>query len=433
MIACNTEVTDGMVVSNQSEKVKEAVKWGLDFHLINHPLDCPICDQAGECGLQDQYMKFGQYDPEMGEAKVKKRKVVDLGPRVVLDSERCILCSRCVRFTDEVTGTSELGIFNRGDRAEIGTHEDKALNNDYSVNVVDICPVGALTSKGFRFKQRVWYLDHKKSVCPGCSTGCNVNVYYNEKGHFRVKPEYNAEINQYWMCDNGRDTLEHVNRDKRLLKGSVKDSMGQKWMPAGSVAKAASERLKQYDANEIAVVMTGQYTLEEYQASFTSFIKDLGLKNVFHWVNNEDQFEDFDGFLIRGDKNPNTSGLLRLMEENQYSGTWADFQSGLEAGKFKAIIVAGPEIQKDYPGMKDELQKMSKVDTLIWMASNSNPLFESVDYLIPMKTWVEKNGTFINHAGLEQKIKATRNIVSDALSLSQVSYLLAGKELGMES
>ena len=121
------------------------------------------------------------------------------------------------------------------------------------------------------------------------------------------------------------------------------------------------------------------------------------------------------------------------MEENQYSGTWADFQSGLEAGKFKAIIVAGPEIQKDYPGMKDELQKMSKVDTLIWMASNSNPLFESVDYLIPMKTWVEKNGTFINHAGLEQKIKATRNIVSDALSLSQVSYLLAGKELGMES
>ena len=131
-IACNTTVTPGMKVNNASAKVKDAVKWGLDFHLINHPLDCPICDQAGECGLQDQYMKYGQYDSEMGEAKVKKHKVVDLGPRVVLDSERCILCSRCVRFTDEVSKTNELGIFNRGDRAEIGTFEGKPLANNLS-------------------------------------------------------------------------------------------------------------------------------------------------------------------------------------------------------------------------------------------------------------------------------------------------------------
>src|ERR1700761_3641144 len=153
-IACNTEVKEGMVVNNTSDQVKDTVQWGLDFHLINHPLDCPICDQAGECGLQDQYMQFGKYDPEMAERKVKKHKVVDLGPTVVLDSERCILCSRCVRFTEEVSKTSEIGIF-----------KEKPLKNNYSLNTVDICPVGALTSKDFRFRQRVWYLKDADTVC----------------------------------------------------------------------------------------------------------------------------------------------------------------------------------------------------------------------------------------------------------------------------
>src|SRR3954466_15735638 len=220
-IACNTEVKDGMVITNQTEEVKETVKWGLDFHLINHPLDCPICDQAGECGLQDQYMQFGKYDPEMAETKVKKHKVIDLGPTVVLDSERCILCSRCVRFTDEVSKTNELGIFNRGDRSEIGTVQGKPLDNNYSLNTVDICPVGALTSKDFRFRQRVWYLKEADSICPGCSTGCSVKVHYNEEGLWRVKPRENKEVNGHWMCDVGRDTYKFVNLKARLLSGRI--------------------------------------------------------------------------------------------------------------------------------------------------------------------------------------------------------------------
>ena len=226
-IACNTPVQDGMVISNQSEMVKDAVKWGLDFHLINHPLDCPICDQAGECGLQDQYMQFGQYDPEMGKQKVKKRKVVDLGERVVLDSERCILCSRCVRFTEEVSKTNELGIFNRGDRSEIGTFEDKPLNNKYSVNTVDICPVGALTSKDFRFRQRVWFLKDKPSVCTGCSTGCSIDVYYNKEGVWRVKPRH-SEVNGYWMCDEGREIYKSVNHFKTEYTGERDSKKTQK-------------------------------------------------------------------------------------------------------------------------------------------------------------------------------------------------------------
>src|SRR5690606_20409704 len=222
-IACNTVITDGMVITNQSEPVKEAVRWGMDFHLINHPLDCPICDQAGECGLQEQYMAYGQYDPEMAEPKVKKRKVVDLGPTVVLDSERCSLCSRCVRFTDEASKTHELGIFNRGDHSEIGTFDGKPLDNKYSLNTVDICPVGALTSKDFRFRQRVWYLKEVDTICPGCSTGCSVKVHFNEEGLWRVKPRHNPEVNGYWMCDEGRDTYKYANKKFRLLSASKKD------------------------------------------------------------------------------------------------------------------------------------------------------------------------------------------------------------------
>lgn len=171
-------------------------------------------------------MKFGQYDPEMAERKVKKRKVVDLGDRVVLDSERCILCSRCVRFTDEVSKTNELGIFNRGDRSEIGTFDDKPLNNPYSINTVDICPVGALTSKDFRFRQRVWYLKEKQTVCNGCSTGCNIKAYYNEEGVFRVKPVFNESINGYWMCDKGREVYKFVNKENRLTMAQKKTSEG---------------------------------------------------------------------------------------------------------------------------------------------------------------------------------------------------------------
>ena len=231
-IACNTEVKQGMKISNQTKKVKEAVRWGLEYHLINHPLDCPICDQAGECALQDQYMKFASYDSSMSSAKVKKRKVVDLGPEIVLDTERCILCSRCVRFTDEVSKTHELGIFNRGDKSEIGTFKDRALDNNYSLNTVDICPVGALTSKDFRFKQRVWYLKTKESICTGCSTACNIYVDYNEEGLWRVRPRFNEKINGHWMCDQGRYLYKNSNRKSRLLtalrgtEGQIGDQIG---------------------------------------------------------------------------------------------------------------------------------------------------------------------------------------------------------------
>ena len=216
-IACNTSVREGMVVHTRSERVRRAAQQILEMHLINHPVDCPICDQAGECGLQDQYMNYGLYESEVSQSdKVHKAKVQVIGPRVVLDKERCVLCSRCVRFCDEVTRTGELGIFNRGDRAEIGVAPGRQLDNAYSLNTVDICPVGALTSLDFRFRKRVWLLRSTPSICHGCATGCNVRVDHEAGTVYRLKPRRNPAVNGSWMCDEGRDTYRELHVASRL-------------------------------------------------------------------------------------------------------------------------------------------------------------------------------------------------------------------------
>lgn len=430
-IACNTLVTEGMKINNTSQKVKEAAKWGLDFHLINHPLDCPICDQAGECGLQDQYMEFGKYDPEMAEKKVKKHKVVDLGPTVVLDTERCILCSRCVRFTTEVSKTEELGIFNRGDRSEIGTFDGKPLDNKYSLNTVDICPVGALTSKDFRFRQRVWYLKDENTVCNGCSAGCNVKVYFNKEGFFRVKPVYNEQVNGYWMCDEGRDLYKFVNREARYTKARVKTAAGWNELLPGAAAKQAAGLVKgQGDA--VALVLTGQYTTEEYESAVATFTRETGSKRVYHWLNNPDSINDFDGILRRGDKNPNTKGLLKVLKAQGINTQWSDLVSGLNSGAIKTVVVAGPENLQFFPDMKEKAQLFAKAQNTIWLQAPRTAAIDEADgnaIIIPMKSYVEKDGTFTNHADIEQKFQKVTTVVSEALTLAEAMQLLAGQNL----
>src|SRR3989338_3943604 len=220
-IACYTPVADGMVVHTGSDKTLKARQEVLEFLLANHPLDCPVCDQAGESELQNYYMDHGRYEARFAEQKVKKtKKATPIGPTVMLDQERCILCSRCVRFTDEISKTSELGIFNRGDHAELDVAPGQALDNPYAGNVVDICPVGALTDRDFRFKARVWYLSSSPSVCPGCSRGCNIDIHYvldrpylaDGARVMRLKPRYNPDVNQWWMCDEGRYAYKAIDQ-----------------------------------------------------------------------------------------------------------------------------------------------------------------------------------------------------------------------------
>jgi NADH-quinone oxidoreductase subunit G len=432
-IACNTQVTNGMVVNNNSAKVKDAVKWGLDFHLINHPLDCPICDQAGECGLQDQYMKYGQYDPEMAEPKVKKHKVVDLGTRVVLDTERCILCSRCVRFTDEVSKTNELGIFNRGDRSEIGTFNGKKLDNKYSLNTVDICPVGALTSRDFRFRQRVWFLKEAETICTGCSTGCNVKVSYNKDGLFRVKPRLNKDINGYWMCDEGRDVYKFVNKSARLLDGKIGGVKGD-WVLPAVAAKKAGDALRGA-GQSVALVLTGQHTVEEYEAMVSFFKNTVGTSKIYHWMNNPETAESFDGLLLRGDKNPNTKGLLEVLAKHGISTQWKELQDGLQSGQVATVVVAGPENQAVYPDMAAKVAELSKAKKLVWLSAGKNEKLEALEgdvTLVPLKTYIEKDGTFVNYAGVRQTVKKGVTVVANALSLTEVAGLFAGQDVKPE-
>ncbi len=441
-IACNTPVTDGMVVTNQSEMVKDAVKWGLDFHLINHPLDCPICDQAGECGLQDQYMKFGQYDSEMGQAKVKKKKVVDLGEKIVLDTERCILCSRCVRFTEEVSKTNELGIFNRGDHSEIGTYAGKPLNNDYAVNTVDICPVGALTSKDFRFRQRVWFLKDKPSVCTGCSTGCSVDVYYNKEGMWRVKPRH-SEVNGYWMCDEGREIYKSTNvmttdfvgergsakavkKENRLTQAIHINAGDKNYKTATESLNSLKEKLDSY--SKAALVVTGQYTSEEYDALLGFWKSQFGTDNVYHWANNEAQFNDFDGLLIRGDKNPNTKGLLQALEKHGITAK----KDVTSLSDQDLVVVAGPENQWVYDDIHVIAKALASNKKVIWMSACHVDAAEQAGghfHFIPTKTFAEKSGTFVNFDGREQSFEAVDLFVDQALSLTEAVALLKGESV----
>ncbi len=433
-IACNTEVKDGMVVNNTSDTVKETVRWGLDFHLINHPLDCPICDQAGECGLQDQYMKFGSYDPEMAEKKVKKHKVVDLGPTVVLDSERCILCSRCVRFTDEVSKTHELGIFNRGDRSEIGTVEGKPLDNKYSLNTVDICPVGALTSKDFRFRQRVWYLKEGDTICSGCSTGCNVKVHFNEEGVWRVKPVYNKEVNGHWMCDEGRDTYKHVNLKVRMQAAQVGQSGAWQLIEPAEALRQVGPKIRDLaktgKSDKISLLITGQYTNEEYESLF-KMAKELKISKAYHWFNKAKDKDNFDGILLRGDRNPNTHGLLDAAKAHGIQlGSLEQFSSGASGAEM--AIVAGPEDFAHFPELESILKAAAGAKLLVWLSSGvPNGLSEvsCETFAIPTKTYIEKMGSFTNHAGLKQCFKVATTIVPQALNLSEICELIQGREL----
>jgi NADH-quinone oxidoreductase subunit G len=361
---------------------------------------------------------------------VKKHKVVDLGPTVVLDSERCILCSRCVRFTDEVSKTSELGIFNRGDRSEIGTVHGQPLNNNYSLNTVDICPVGALTSKDFRFRQRVWYLKDSDTICSGCSTGCNVKVYFNEEGLWRVKPRYNKEVNGYWMCDIGRNTYKFVNKKERLTTARI--GHGDHWHEEDPVlaAQIAGEALRKAasSSGSVALVLTGQYTNEEYDALLNVFVREWKVKNVYHWVNNKEHLSDFDGILYRGDKNPNTAGLLAAMKKYSVGEPWEN----LGKKTYDYIVVAGPENQSVYPDLKEKVTSMSSAKNLIWLTACRNSELDRATtqtWQIPLKTYVEKAGTFVNYKGLAQAFPMATTIVPHALTLTEAAELLAGRAI----
>ncbi|MDO8730681.1 MAG: 2Fe-2S iron-sulfur cluster-binding protein, partial [Candidatus Omnitrophota bacterium] len=396
-IACNTPVAEGMVVRTNSQKVVEGQQSVLEFLLINHPLDCPVCDQSGECDLQNFYMQYGRYDARFEEQKQKKPKAVPLGPTIMLDAERCILCSRCVRFTDEISKTGEFGIFNRGDRAVVGLYPGKVLDNNYSGNVADICPVGALTDRDFRFKARVWYLSSAPSVCNGCSQGCNVDVHYvTDRPHLsdgarvmRLKPRPNADVNQWWMCDVGRYGYKFIDQG-RLTKVTHK---GREilW---GEALSQISEGLKQ---GSVAVLASAQLTTEELYLIKKLFGESLGMQVT---ANVQEKPGVADDFLLKADRNPNTAGVQLLGLD---SGSAADLVEKGIAGQIGALWVFGQDLVKLFG--EEKVKKLSeKLGQFIFIGSNENGTSRHAHWVLPSAVYLEKDGTFVNWQKRVQRI-----------------------------
>lgn len=406
VIACNTRVAEGMVISTQSQKAKESQQVVLEFLLANHPLDCPVCDQAGECKLQDYYMDYGLYDAKFDEFKVKKtKKAVSLGPTVNLDQERCILCSRCVRFGDEITKTHDFGIFNRGDHAEINLYPGKELNNKYSGNVVDICPVGALTDKDFRFKMRVWYLGEQESVCPGCSRGCNTEIHYEKSRPYhlkderimRLKPRENQNVNKWWLCDEGRYAYKSIDFN-RLKKVKIRKNGAQEESEWVTTLQSAAEAIKQ-NKSAWALITSAQYTNEELFLQKKLFKDALGWKDIAFRAPGQEGYED--NFLIKKDKNPNTAGAAEILN---VSPDAAGIIEKARKGELKGLYIAHTDLAKAY-GMEILNQIRQKVQIIIYEGPNGNPTADLADFVLPGASYAEIDGTFTNFEGRVQRIR----------------------------
>jgi len=425
-IACNLQVTPGMDVKTDTPEVKNAHKWALEFHLINHPLDCPICDQAGECGLQDYYMKVGKYESQMTRPKVLKPKALDVGSKLVLDTERCILCSRCVRFEEEVTKTGALGIFDRGDRAIIGTMPGEKLTHDYQTNLVDICPVGAFTSSDFRFKQRVWFLKDRPAVCPGCATGCHVDVYSKPQTRtfFRIKPRESA-VNGFWMCDRGRETYQHMNQDRRLRFAFEHRDQKLAQTPLADAVNTLRAKLAATAADDIALLVSAQYTSEEYDALFSYFVKKLGVKKVFQWREPTEKFDTFDGLLLRGDRNANTRGLSEALKKYGFDGSVKNQVDDLARSGAKVVVALSPELPDTFPSLQTQLRGLAELPWVALFTINADAAaVAGFKVLLPMKGFAEKKGSFTNHAGVAGRMDTPFDAPAGICDVAEIIAML---------
>jgi NADH-quinone oxidoreductase subunit G len=396
-IACNTQVTEGMVVHTESDKAKQAHRTTLEFLLVNHPIDCPVCDQAGECYLQDQYMDVGLHDSKVEpEEKVHKRKVVDLGP-IMLDAERCVLCSRCLRFEEHVTGTNSFEFKSRGDHTQIGTFEDRPITHNYAWNLADVCPVGALLSHDFRFKMRVWFLESSDSVCPGCSTGCNIHVDSRDQEVHRLRPRRNVEVNKSWMCDIGRVEYKEIALETRVSAARVRRGSSWEQTSVATALDLVTEKILAAPRGS-AFLATPQATNEDV-FMFKRLSERAGGLLDFRVGNPQDRTQvREDNVLLRADRNPNTTGCLD--QGIGVSGVDA-ILTACASGDVKVLVLQGADLLRD-PGVA---AAVAKVPFVTVMASHEHEALASAHCVLPAALWAEVDGTFTNYQRRVQRIK----------------------------
>jgi len=392
-ISCAQDVAEGMGVRTDSPMAKECRKGVMEFLLINHPLDCPICDQAGECQLQEFSVEYGQGQSRFLEHKVKKPKKEELGPRVTLDAERCILCTRCIRFMKEVAKDDVLGIVERGSYNTIACHPDRILDNNYSLNTVDICPVGALTSTDFRFKMRVWFLKETKTIDVNCATGSNITIGSREDKIYRITPRENNDVNGVWLPDSHRLNFKYVSDERRLQHPTVKGKPVE-WRTAIGIA---AEILKAHSSAQLWLVASGRQTNEEMFLT-TRLIAALGIAKRHDIV---PRVGEADGLLIAADRNPNTSGakLFGICAANPGEDL-KKLVEGVRSGEIKTIVTLGEDLLET--GLTEE--DLKKLDAIIALGLLPNKTTPFATVALPASAWCEKRGSMINGKGRLQRL-----------------------------
>ena len=392
-ISCAQDVSEGMGIRTDSPMVQECRKGVMEFLLINHPLDCPICDQAGECRLQEFSVEYGQAESRFLEHKVKKAKNVELGPRVTLDGERCILCTRCIRFMKEVADDDVLGIVDRGSFNTIACHPDRILDNNYSLNTVDICPVGALTSSDFRFKMRVWFLKETKTIDVNCATGSNLTIGSRENVIYRITPRENNDVNGNWLPDSHRLNFKYVNDERRLQQPTVKGQPVD-WRTAIAIA---GEILKSKSSDQLWLVASGRSTNEElFLASRLAEALEIQKQHDIVPRNGA-----ADGLLVAADRNPNTAGAKLLgITTSKPGGRFKKLLEGVRGGTIKVVITLGEDLTKT--GLtEDDLAKLEAIIALDILPNQTTP---HATVLFPASAWCEKRGSMINLKGRLQRL-----------------------------
>ncbi len=411
VIGCATNVSAGMHLRTESQLVTECREGIMEFLLVNHPLDCPICDQAGECRLQEFATDYGRGFSRYIERKNVKPKRTRLGPRVTLDDERCILCSRCIRFSQEVAKDDVLGFVDRGSFSTLTCFPGKELSNNYSLNTVDICPVGALTSTDFRFKMRVWFLKETNSICTESSAGCNTIISSREGVIQRITPRRNDLVNDTWMTDSGRELYKSVKSENRILRPSVDG----KDLPLADAISSAVLSLKD---RKVGVVASCKSSLEE------QFLTRLVTQSTNAQVYIRGHFGEDDGILLSADRTPNLrgaliTGLTSTYPEDHLNG----LNQALAAGELETLLV----LDEDILSSGVDQQNLKDVD-IIYLGTHSNATSKGARVVLPSFTVFEKEGSFINRSfivqAFEQAIPGPVGLSSQLDILSQILNLL---------
>ena len=405
--SCYTQTADGAEYHTDTDQVRDFQKANLEFILLNHPVDCPICDKAGECMLQDQYYQFSRRPSRLRVGKTSKPKVVDIGPEVVLDAERCILCTRCIRVCDEIAGEPQLCIINRGDRSEISVFPGRRLDHPYSLCTVDVCPVGALTSKDFRFKARAWFLTSTHSVCPGCATGCNVYLDHTDGVARRLTPRHNPDVNGWWMCDAGRSTYRPVQEERILVPSTLVDGevTGATWTDALSRCADRLNLAREANGGGAVAVIASPWCTNEDLWMLARFASEcLGTRSVYRGGRPPGEADDI---LRDADKNPNTAGLEAIfaafdIEVHDLDALLADLQSGAVS----AVYQVGGDLPAPMDLLRETLQATSDTWRFVVQTSNVCAAAEKAQVVLPAAAWAEVDGTFTNRDGRVQRVRA---------------------------